>query len=346
MKKEILSTILIVIANCALYSQCLSNLLNNGEMQGIVGSGVTAEGWEEIGDPDIQDHINGVQTSGLLWYKPILPSSDSSTWQDLFVTERVFQKVSLEKGAIYRINYEYASHPLIQDAPNAILNLPIELKPSIWFDNDIIHTGPTTLIPNQWYQDCFIFNAAKEEIEIMLGHEENGYIGFDNICLEKIVDDLAIDTRTICIGDSIIVDVNSNGLDLSWSTSDSTSTISINKAGSYWVDISDECGTYREEFEVEVEDCGCKLYIPNTVCISTLDINNSFKVGTVCELVKYELQIFDRWGNNVFSSKDINESWDGNYGFENTLSGLYTYRLSYNFFDRDQVKFGTINLLR
>jgi hypothetical protein len=57
----------------------------------------------------------------------------------------------------------------------------------------------------------------------------------------------------------------------------------------------------------------------------------------------YQLQVFDRSGNLVFESKNLNEGWDGG----NWASGQYTFRITFkNAKNKAFTQFGTLTLLR
>ncbi|MBI3510103.1 MAG: gliding motility-associated C-terminal domain-containing protein [Bacteroidetes bacterium] len=63
------------------------------------------------------------------------------------------------------------------------------------------------------------------------------------------------------------------------------------------------------EFNIaEVNDSiGCGIFIPNEM--SSEDDN--FRPRFVCPPLSFHMQIFDRWGNLIFESKDYNAGWDG-----------------------------------
>ena len=54
------------------------------------------------------------------------------------------------------------------------------------------------------------------------------------------------------------------------------------------------------------------IYIPNAFTPNNDGINDIFKVRSE-NLIKGDLVIFDRWGNKVFESDDLNIGWDGSY---------------------------------
>ncbi|MDI1355883.1 MAG: gliding motility-associated C-terminal domain-containing protein [bacterium] len=71
-----------------------------------------------------------------------------------------------------------------------------------------------------------------------------------------------------------------------------------------------------------------RIYIPNAFTPNDDGINDVFAVkGQGMKTDNYSLQIVDRWGDVVFSSKDINEAWDGRYNGVVVRDGVYNYYL-------------------
>lgn len=68
------------------------------------------------------------------------------------------------------------------------------------------------------------------------------------------------------------------------------------------------------------------FYIPNSFTPNEDGINDSFS-GKGIFIKKYELKIFDRWGNMIFFSDDMNKVWDGtaNHGSEIAQEDVYIY---------------------
>jgi gliding motility-associated-like protein len=60
-----------------------------------------------------------------------------------------------------------------------------------------------------------------------------------------------------------------------------------------------------------------------------------------------DFKIFDRWGNEVFHTTDINLGWDGTYKGEPALTGDYTYILKVSYTKKpDDIIKGHIYLIR
>jgi gliding motility-associated-like protein len=94
------------------------------------------------------------------------------------------------------------------------------------------------------------------------------------------------------------------------------------------------------------------FYIPNAFTPNADEFNTTFKPVMTQGLMRdsYNFRIFDRWGNLVFHSKDINVGWDGSNAFSGKIAqdGLYTYQLDFLINNVDERKSyeGHLSLLR
>jgi gliding motility-associated-like protein len=88
------------------------------------------------------------------------------------------------------------------------------------------------------------------------------------------------------------------------------------------------------------------LFIPNA--FKPLGIDKIFKpLGTFVDVNDYHFDIFDRWGEKIFSTTDKNAGWDGTISGHPAELGAYVYLISFKtsygeFVDRK----GTVTLLR
>lgn len=78
--------------------------------------------------------------------------------------------------------------------------------------------------------------------------------------------------------------------------------------------------------EVEIVPAAV-IYVPNAFTPNGDGLNDTF--GGVGEgITDYTMQIFDRWGNLLFESNNINNQWDGTYKNEVVPAGVYVFKLS------------------
>ena len=66
------------------------------------------------------------------------------------------------------------------------------------------------------------------------------------------------------------------------------------------------------------------------------------------ELLIFQIEIFNRWGQMVFKSHSIDDKWDGTFKNKALPTGTYIYKVKTTSYGDEQllVKSGTISLVR
>jgi gliding motility-associated-like protein len=79
--------------------------------------------------------------------------------------------------------------------------------------------------------------------------------------------------------------------------------------------------------EVDVVNCGePNIYVPNIFTPNNDGKND--KVYVSGEWIdRFSFEIFDRWGEKVFATNDIEEGWDGTFNGVNCDAAVYFYKL-------------------
>ena len=80
------------------------------------------------------------------------------------------------------------------------------------------------------------------------------------------------------------------------------------------------------------------IYIPNTFIPDGDRINNVFS-GSFIGVKWIELEIYNRWGEKIFETKDLNFAWDGLYDGKMVQDGTYNWLLKY------KPNYGDINVI-
>ena len=107
------------------------------------------------------------------------------------------------------------------------------------------------------------------------------------------------------------------------------------------------CDTLDYVINLEVEDCRCKVYVPNAFTPDGDEHNERHKLKTSCQLQDFKFTIFSRWGNVVFETNDIRNSWDGQLSNGKVEGGVYIYKLAYKAKDNEwQYDQGTVTVLK
>ena len=85
----------------------------------------------------------------------------------------------------------------------------------------------------------------------------------------------------------------------------------------------------RFEFKFEESDQDVKERIPNAFTPNGDSMNDNFgfaaEENDVINFTSFKMTIFNRWGQEVFTTTSIDEKWDGRISGENAVSEVYLY---------------------
>ncbi|MFT6727935.1 MAG: gliding motility-associated-like protein/CSLREA domain-containing protein [Flavobacteriales bacterium] len=155
----------------------------------------------------------------------------------------------------------------------------------------------------------------------------------------EIIDQLYMDLgedRLVCKGNTLSIQTDIYGfnypLTYSWTDGSNLPTLGVTETGTYSVTVESECDTRTDEIDVYFEQCGCLLYVPNAFTPDNDGVNEFFSVTSECSFDSYQLQIFNRNGEVVFSSVEPDAVWDGAHqsGDHYVPDGVYVYRIEYS----------------
>jgi gliding motility-associated-like protein len=134
-----------------------------------------------------------------------------------------------------------------------------------------------------------------------------------------------------------------------WSTSATTSTITVKKAGVYWLNVTDNHNcSGKDSINVLPKECLTGFYVPNAFTPNHDGKNDLFKpiIGGIVE--QYQFMIYNRWGQLLFSSNDRIQGWDGSVGGKpqgnNTFVWICRFKLEGD--ESERLERGTVTLIR
>lgn len=118
---------------------------------------------------------------------------------------------------------------------------------------------------------------------------------------------------TGCSGPGIWLDAGSAG-NIStylWSGGDTGRRIKADKSGLYSVRCFNTCGSVTVQTNVTLVTCD--IYFPSAFTPNKDGLNDVFKVCSPVGILEYELFVYNRYGQIVFSTRDPGSGWDGLY---------------------------------
>ncbi len=134
--------------------------------------------------------------------------------------------------------------------------------------------------------------------------------------------------QQINFGETSVLNALGNGVFV-WSTGESGSSINVSpeETTEYCVTLTDLNGcTNTDCVKVFVNiECG-ELFIPTAFSPNGDNVNNTFGVKINPKCVKeLNLKVYDRWGEVVFKTTQVDQVWDGKYKGKELDTGVYVY---------------------
>ncbi|RYZ53767.1 MAG: T9SS type B sorting domain-containing protein, partial [Sphingobacteriales bacterium] len=156
-------------------------------------------------------------------------------------------------------------------------------------------------------------------------------------CLSPSRDTIAVTTgalptvtlgadRKICATESAQLSFQStNATSFVWSTGSTSSSITVNTAGEYWVRVQNQCGNASDTLVLQTENCADDIYFPSAFTPNQDGRNEGFKAlhAPGVTVYDYKLTIYNRWGNRVFFTNYLEAAWGGT--IEGERQGINTF---------------------
>jgi gliding motility-associated-like protein len=146
--------------------------------------------------------------------------------------------------------------------------------------------------------------------------------------LTKPIVNIGSDT-TLCFTQQLLLDASYPQSTYLWQDGSLSPRFNVTTEGQYTVDIMNACGDSKNSIKVSYENCACKFSVPNAFSPNNDGVNDVFIPKNQCLFSDYNLTIFNRWGQLLFSSKNASVGWDGRFKNEDQPTGTYVWILSY-----------------
>ena len=159
--------------------------------------------------------------------------------------------------------------------------------------------------------------------------EENGGVDLEFRPAPKPIV-FAADTL-VCDEDEFMLDITMNvpGISYLWHDGTTSPTYAVQSSGIIQVRASNDCGVEEAEMQVRQSDCDCTVFMPNAFSPNGDGVNDQFGVAYDCDIETATLLIYNRWGKIVYSSDNIDASWDGTFKGKAQPEGVYAWYLRY-----------------
>lgn len=126
----------------------------------------------------------------------------------------------------------------------------------------------------------------------------------------------------LCLGEQLTLKVNTRGVAIRWHDNSTDTVFTVTKPGTYWAEITNNCGSWRDSITVKQERCFAYAFLPNIITPNNDNQNDTFEPKGL-EVGQWQLEIYNRWGILVYKNENYKDQWPDN----NFNSGTYYYLL-------------------
>ncbi len=138
-------------------------------------------------------------------------------------------------------------------------------------------------------------------------------------------DFLPLDTA-ICNYSIISLQATSSFANYMWSNGIINAKVVIDKPGLYWLEVKDNKGCIgRDSIKVLLKQCMNGLFVPNAFTPDGNGKNDRLKALLFGNISSVEFNIYNKYGQLLFRTTDINQGWDGIFKGIAQKSGTYVW---------------------
>jgi len=146
------------------------------------------------------------------------------------------------------------------------------------------------------------------------------------------------------------LDIKARGIFESYKWDDGSTSLHriIKEPGVYRLEVIDKNGCYGiDSIVVEQKKCLTQILFPNSFSPDLNGRNDIFRPIVKGRLIEYKIEIFNRWGQRVYSSGNTAEGWNGMFNGHAQVAGTYIWKCRYQFVGEPQaITSGTLLLVR
>jgi gliding motility-associated-like protein len=155
-------------------------------------------------------------------------------------------------------------------------------------------------------------------------------------------------TTTLCNVEKYTLESGITANTYLWSTGETTPSIDIVEAGTYWVVANTNNCVISDTITIDGGLGNGVIWFPNSFTPNSNGLNDKFS-GKGADITYFHMMIFNRWGELIFETEKQDEGWDGFYKGHLAQQDVYVWKVKYKTkCSKDQLnsKIGHVTLVR
>ncbi len=175
------------------------------------------------------------------------------------------------------------------------------------------------------------------------GGQYTVYVQDDNGCVKETTVDIGLVEPIAMLLEEVVLECGQDSVTIApiltnnfadqvewlWQDGSTGREFPVFNPGQYVLQLSNSCESLEEVIDVGLQPDGRQdfIYMPNAFS-PNFDGNNDYFTGlhsNEVSVLQWELWLFDRWGNTLFHSTDIDQGWDGAFNGTALNPGVYVW---------------------
>lgn len=195
------------------------------------------------------------------------------------------------------------------------------------------------------------YTAVSKGMYSVTVSDNNNCIASDIIALQLVLPlpaNFLKSVDSLCQYDKMEIVAAGNYKSYAWSTGSAQPTFVADKPGVYKLSVIDANGcTASESIRIVSKNCMFGVFIPSAFTPNTDGTNDVFRARVYGNVILFQLTIYNRFGETIFSTTDRYKGWDGTLNSIPQNPGTFVYNCTYHLEgSKPTSEKGTIVLIR
>ena len=135
---------------------------------------------------------------------------------------------------------------------------------------------------------------------------------------------------TLCTDKEVMLNAGAGFASYTWQDGSAEPQYLATSEGLYWVTVTDNNGCQASD-SVLLKQCELLIVMPNVFSPNGDGVNDEFLPRYNPDMpVTFQMYIFNKWGEQVFSTSDISKGWDGRYKGAECPQDMYTWTIIFS----------------
>jgi len=154
----------------------------------------------------------------------------------------------------------------------------------------------------------------------------------------------------VCDGESLVLDSEYDNT--IWQNEFQGNSFEIFGTSQYVAQVSEQGCALKDSIFVSFEKCEECLLYPNIFTPNGDNANDVFRPIMECniEILSFQLEIFNRWGQHIYNSTHAMSGWDGSFENELSPAGVYAWKSTFSYYQGSRMVMkclkGNVTLIR